>query len=798
MRNTLIVLCIMVFQSVFYSQECNNILIGEVIDFHNKKPLADAIIQIKSNDKSFYSDNLGKFTITNLCNGTIELEVYHPDCSTRFITIDIKGNTYKKITLEHHLEELEEVKVTGSILDKTNSAQETVLKSEELESYSSSTLGDALKQINGVSSLNTGSNIVKPIIQGLGGSRILILNNGVRMQDMEWGDEHAPNIDINATNQARVVKGAAALQYGGDAIGGIILLEQNKIPKKDSIYGKTILNGVSNGRGGSISSELTKTYKNGYYIKGQASYKKLGDVETPNYILSNTGVSQYGASLDLGKLTFEKGWSAYYSYFNTTIGILKSSHIGNVDDLITAINSSEPRIANSFTYTISNPRQKVRHHLGKLKYHRRFEGLGKLNVQYDLQQNQRYEYDTRVGKDEGKASLDLKLTTQTLSVDFKLDANESKKYLFGLLGRYQENFANPDTGVRRLIPDYDKFDFGIFATTEYKFLDNGTIDAGIRYDFSKIDAQKYYKKSRWEERNYSTDFSGIIIEDFPTQLLANPIFKYHNFSGTVGFQYYFKNENQFRFNYALSQRIPNPSELFSDGLHHSAARIELGDLRIKSETSHRFSSSINKKNDKWGYEFLPFINFISGYILLEPTGVELSIRGAFPVSEYRQTDARLIGLDASLYSIWTTNLRTDHKFSIVKGKDVKNNIPLINIPPVRLQNGITFSKKEWLNLNIELQSEYVFRQNEYPDNIYVYSPQQKQEVELDINTPPNSYQLLKLDSEIKLPLKNKNTLTVGLGISNLLNTTYRDYLNRLRLFSDDLGRNLTIRLKLNY
>lgn len=798
MRYTLTILCIIVCQSFIFAQDCSNILLGEIIDFHNKEPLADAIIQVKGNKKQVYSDKFGKFTINNLCNGIIELEISHLECTTRFITVEINGNTHKKITLEHHLEELNEVKVTGSAINKTNSAQEKTIKTDQLERFGSESLGNALKQINGVSSLNTGANIVKPIIQGLSGSRILILNNGIRMQDMEWGAEHAPNIDINAANRVTVVKGAAALQYGGDAIGGIILLEPNRILKQDTIYGKTLINGVSNGRGGNISTELTKAYENGFYIKGQASYKKLGDSETPNYILSNTGVSQFGASIDFGKLSFESGWSAYYSYFDTNIGILSASHIGNVDDLITAINSDEPGKTTNFTYRINNPRQNVQHHLGKLKYYKRFEGLGKLNLQYDIQQNHRFEYDIRVGDDKEKASLDLKLTTQTLAADINIDAFEKQKFSFGILGRYQENFPNPETGVRRLIPDYEKVDFGVFATTEHKFSDATTLDAGIRYDYSKIDAQKFYKTSRWKERGYDEDYSDIVVSDRGTQLLTNPELSYHNFSASAGLKHKFSNENQFRFNYTLAQRAPNPSELFSDGLHHSAARIELGDLRMKSETSHRISLSLEKNTYTWGYEIEPYLNLISNFILLEPTGVELSLRGAFPVWEYHQKNARLMGLDASIYSNWTNNWGTDHKFSIVKGKDRSNDTALINIPSARLQNGVTFTKQEWHNFTIGLQSEYIFRQNEYPENIMVYSPQLDQDVELEINTAPDAYHLLKLDTEMKFDLKNTKALTVGLGITNLLNTEYRDYLNRQRYFTDDLGRSFTLRLKFNY
>ena len=781
------------------AQNCVNVLNGTVIDFHDRTPLVGATIQVAGNTNAVLSDFEGNFSLGSLCNGIYELEVSHPECSTRFIKIKINGDTKEKITLEHHLEELEEVKVTGdAVSDATNSAQEALLKIETLERYSAGNLGDALKEISGVSSLNTGANIVKPVIQGLNGSRVLILNNGVRMQDMEWGDEHAPNVDIDATDHVSVIKGAAALEYGGDAIGGVILMEPARIPQMDTLYGKTLLSGATNGRGGNITSELTKAYGSGWFLKGQASFKRFGDFEAPDYVLSNTGVSEIGASVGLGKRNFVWGWDVNYSYFDTDIAILRASDIGNIDDLIRAINEQEPLIVRDFGYEINKPRQEVTHHLAKLKLYNRFEGLGKWSLQYDFQHNQRFEFDIRVGDDSEKPSIDLQLITHSLATDFKIDAKRDYTLNFGLKALYQTNFANPETGVRRLIPDYDRYDFGAFVTGEYTFSEKLLVDAGVRYDFNRIDAKKFYRTSRWEEREYDLDFSDLVIEDLGTQLLTNPEFTFHNFSGTLGLQYEIDSDTEFRFNYALAQRAPNPSELFSDGLHHSAARIELGDLRNKSETSQKVSLSLDKEGNRWGYNLSPYANFINDFIILEPTGVEFNIRGAFPVWAYRQTTARLLGVDANLYWQWTKNWRTNHTFSIVKGKDTELEIPLINIPAANLRNSISYGNPALKDLKISLESQYVFRQNEFPSNLMVFSPEQGQKVLLDINTPPSAYHLIGIDGSIKLPLNTKNVLSIGLTVNNILNRSFRDYLNRLRYYADDLGRNLSIRLKLNY
>lgn len=793
---------LMLFLGIPYflsAQDCQYTLGGKVIDYHDRTPLVGASISLINTQKAVISDFDGTYQIEGLCPGDYELEVSHPECATTFIPISITADTDYDIKLEHHLEELKEVKVFGNALfDKTNSALEEALATETLERYSSGSLGDALKELGGVSSLNTGANIVKPTIHGLSGSRVLVLNDGVRMQDMEWGDEHAPNVDINSAGTVAVIKGASALKYGGDAIGGVIVLEQERFFTKDTLFGKALVTGMSNGRGGTLASELTKTFGRGWFIKGQGSYKRLGDHEAPDYILSNTGIQEIGTSVQFGKQLFEWGFDARYSFYDAEIAVLRASHIGNVDDLIRSINSGQPEVIRPFTYDLQNPRQKVTHHLGKLAAYRRFEGLGKWSLQYDFQNNRRFEFDIRVGEDRGKPSIDLELTTHSVTSDFKWDAKRDFTLQVGALGRYQTNFANPDTGVRRLIPDYDKYDFGGFTALEYRMTDNWVLDTGLRYDFTSIDAKKFYQTSRWEERGYDEQFQDFVIEDLGTQLLTNPVFDYHNFSGTLGVQYAKNRNSALKFNYALSQRAPNPSELFSDGLHHSAARIELGDLRIDSETSHKFSFSMERDFEHWGLTVEPYANYVSDFILLEPTGVEFTLRGAFPVWGYRQTNARLLGIDSNIYTNLTQNWKTDHRFSLVKGKDTEQDVALINMPSANLRNRLTYQKPEWKNFEISLQSDYTFRQNEFPPNIVVFSPEQQQEVLLEINTPPDAYHLLGLYSKMQFAIGEKSRLTTSLTIDNIFNTNYRNYLNRQRFFANDLGRNIILQLKFNY
>ena len=709
-------------------------------------------------------------------------------------------SVFKNITLEHHVEELGEVSVkTDASQPETKTAQETILKLNTIEKYSSQSLGDVLKEVPGVSSINTGNTIVKPMINGLHSSRILIMNNGVRLQDQEWGIEHAPNIDINSAHQISVIKGSGALQYGGDAVGGVIVLKPSRVINKDTLFGRTIIGGQSNGRGYNVTSSLNKNFKTGWFANIQGSYKRNGDFESPDYSLTNTAMESTGMALRFGKKSFESGFEAYYSFINNNMGILRTSHIGNLFDLRRAINTGQPFVIDDFSYDINVPNQDITHHLAKINYYKRFQNFGKFNFQYDYQNNRRKEFDVRVGDRKKIPAVDLLLQTHTVLADLSLDSNLDRIYNFGLLGRYQDNFASPETGVRRIIPDYVKYDFGVYATTEWKLNDALVADAGLRYDFNRIDAKKFYLKSRWNDQGYDVDFPDLVIADFPTQLLTNPKFDYHNISASAGLKYNLNTKNEFILNYSLASRPPNASELFSDGLHHALARFELGDIRFDKEIANRFSGSYTYTNQKFKLLAELFYNRIQNYMYLRPFSDDLDNRGAFGVWVYEQTNAELFGIDVNATYQFTDHFKWQNKSALIKGYDLKTDLPLIDIPSFNTVNQITYTKKDWYNFSASLKSEWVFEQNEYPDfNYEVIDQLTEQRFEVDISTPPPAYHLLHFNTEATFNTSQNTRLNIALGINNICNTTYRNYLNGLRFYADEVGRNITLQLKLNY
>lgn len=791
---------LLVISFMVNSQNCKYSVSGKVTDLHDGSMLSGATLVVSETGQSTLSDFDGSYQLIDLCQGqNYSVKVMHADCETMTFKLKVSGNLNRDFKLEHHIEELNEIIVSGKAYEnQSSSVFENKLSTETLERFSTASLGDALKSLSGVSSLNKGNGIVKPIINGLHSSRIIMINNGVRMQDQEWGKEHAPNIDVNAVGKLTLVKSASALQYGGDAMGGIIIVEGLKIPVKDSLFGKTSISAASNGRGGVFTSQLTKSTKNGWYGTLQGTVKRFGDVESSSYVMSNTGLIEKDFSFRWGVNRFNFGLEAYYAYYSTEIGILRSSHAHGAEDQIRAINSNVPLVVRDFTYDIGYPKQDVSHQLVRIKAFKKLNNSSKLSLQYDYQKNHRFEYDIRVGSDRDTPALDLELDTHTALLDFK-GALGSFDFKTGVMGRYQNNFANPDTGIRRLIPDYNKYDFGIYGVLDFKINERLQSEGGFRFDYTYMDVLKYYRNTFWEDRGYDVLFPELVVEQVGSQVLTNPRLEFNNVSATLGFKYQIDDNSNLFFNHAIASRAPNPSELFSEGLNHAIARIELGDLRFDSEVGHKTAITYELSTEKFNLTVNPFINNIQDFILIEPTGIRQTVRGNFQVWEYRQTSAQLLGVDLDAIFKINNNFKLSHQLSLVKGYDRTRELPLINMPPVTTKNEISYANKKLKNLKIALQSEYVFAQNEYPEtNFDVYLPVLETTETVDLSTPPPAYHLLNLNASMDFKMTNTSSLTVGLGIANLLNTSYRNYLNLLRFYSDDLGRNFLLNLKFNY
>ncbi|MGO4709787.1 TonB-dependent receptor, partial [Chryseobacterium sp. 2TAF14] len=648
---------------------------GTVQDFHDKTMLENAVVKI--GDYTAKTDKKGKFSFNNIPAGKYQLIAKHPLCDDYTENVGVGRDLHLSIILEHHIGDIQTVTIHGSHKTKGSVIMRTLDKTE-IERNSTENLGNLLTRISGVTALKTGNNISKPVIHGLYGSRISILNNGVKMAEQEWGVEHAPNVDVYDFEHIDVIKGASALKYGNEGVGGVVVLEPAILPKKDTIMGSAKLSGISNGKGGEIAANVAKTWKNQWFVKTGGSYRKTGDQYVPHHTLQNTGQEFNSFNFSFGKHSFLQGFDISYSGINQEFGIYKGAHLSSPDDFRKAVNLGQPYFLDDFSYDMVSPKQVVDHQIAKLSAYRRFADFGKLTFQYSFQRNRREEYDIRRAERADLPSMDLRLITHSASLVHLLErSNWSLES--GISGTYQDNFPDPRTEARRLIPDYYRYDAGAFSVFKYRFNSKFNAEAAVRYDFSRYDSYKYYDTDKWEESFFDL-FPQFFVSESGSRTLTRPVLDYHNISANLGMEYKPTDHMELKLNLSRAERTPNAAELFSDGLHHSAAMMEEGNLSIKKETIYNVNLSFATQfNVLKGLhlEVAPYVMLSDSFVNQIPTSVKTTIRGVFPVWTYQQIKARIFGIDADAELKISENLKWKSGFSILRGDDLSNNEPLI-------------------------------------------------------------------------------------------------------------------------
>jgi iron complex outermembrane receptor protein len=740
------------------------------------------MIEISVQKKATFSDKNGKYRIENVCEGKYEMKI-------RILGYDIQKrevNLLHENTHDFRLNEseihLDGINISAKRIESV-SGNEKQLDAEQLKKMTGQNLASILTSISGVSIIQTGSSIGKPVIHGMHSNRILTINNGIRHEAQQWGNEHAPEIDPFLAKQITIIKGAKSVRYGPDAIGGVIIIEPNELRHLDSIKTEinhfSMSNGWQNGISGIVESSSHKI--NGLDWRLQASTKKGGNVATPNYNLANTGSQEFNYSIGAKYSRKRTDINAFFSQFNSKIGIFSGSHIGNTTDLAQAIGREKPLgiyTPESFTFKINRPYQDIQHSLLKLKLNQQLRNNQNLQVTFGQQYNFRSEVDALRG-DRNTAQV-FKINTNTLEVLF------NHKPFFkniagniGLNGLYQYNISTgkilEPQKSNVLIPNYTNFTIGAFWIERYVKGDY-ELEAGIRWDKRFLDV--YYL-----ERLQSQ----VTSDEFTNQSITN----------TLSISRNFNNRLKVGYNFATAWKPPVVSELYSDGVHHGSAAYEVGELDLKSEKVIENSVVINFADKFYQFEVLGYFNYLKNYIFLAPTGNSvLTIRGAFPEFKYTQTNARFVGFDIS--NSWSKfqKITLSNQLSLLWADDLERNQPLIFMPANRSETNLTFKLNDfWIN-EVMLNHRLVFKQNRTPTSSIFQNPAESSILNLidgDYMAAPDAYNLFDIMVTKDLKFKKTDSFKVIFECKNILNTVYRDYLNRFRYFSDEIGRNISIR-----
>lgn len=767
MRNLIhFLLCLVSFS--LSSQTCLLELKGTVSDEDNSEGLAYAYIKLQPGETVVQTDVQGKFFYKGLCPGTYTLHLQHLGCRDTFFLLRLDKDKRVQYSLPHTLNELKDIDIVSKHEAPPETQDVQVLDRKSLDKLAGLSLADQLKQLNGVTALNTGPTIAKPMINGMQGYRVLILNNGVRLEGQQWGNEHAPEIDPYAAGKITLLRGASAVRYGSDAIGGVVLSAPSDLPKTPALAGEVSFAGFSNGRGGSSSMMLEGNSEKIKYLSWrlQGSARESGSIKTPDYFLKNTASRDRNFSALADYHRKKIGMTFYYAHFGAKVGIFTGSHIGNLSDLYSAFQSKKPQDSLAgFSYEIGRPYQSIQHDLLKLATDVHTGPRSRFNLQYSWQKNHRQEFDKNLPRNQQLALLNLpeadyRLQTQSLELIWEHDYIRSFRGSFGVQGAIQSNRYSQ----KFFIPNYDSESAGLFAMERFvrpKF----EIEAGLRSDIKRL--QSYF---------------------YDQGVLQNPELRFTNQSVQLGLLLKPLSGLKITAHAGNGWRPPAPNELYSNGLHHGVGAIERGNSQLQKEKCLNVITNASYQWHRLQTTFTAYHYAFSNFIYYVPAPeAELTIRGAFPVFQYAQCKADITGADLLLRIEIMKGVFLQTKGMWLQGTNRSDNTPLIYMPANRAECSLQVNfknRKKLTGIYIEPVFTYVSRQGRVPEGI-------------DFVAPPSAYQLWSATAGCEVLIKSQK-LFLNFSVTNAVNAKYRDYLDRFRYYNDAAASNYTLRVRMPF
>lgn len=730
-----------------------------IVDQETGRPIAGAYILVGK--KVFASSSEGKIVFPQETNLKDTLLVQNLGYKSQYAYLNkaFKSRSVDTVRLSPEIKRLDEIIVIGQHNTTLRNTVTNKLSSPTISQALGTSLTSLLEQVSGVSSISTGTTVAKPVIQGMYGNRILIINNGARQTSQQWGADHAPEVDMNSSNSIQIIKGSDAVRYGSEAIGGIIVMEQASLPfRENPLQGETSILYGSNGRRYVFTGQLEGAFLFLHDIawRVQGTYSNSGDRSTANYLLNNTGSKEHHFSTSIG---YDRGSiriEGFYSRFYNRTGVMLSAQMGSEDLLAERIRLGRPLHTDPFTRSITYPYQKVIHQtaIGKVKF--KIKNTGSLDWQSSWQKNDRQENRIRrLGSNIPAVSLHLNSWQNFLS--WKLDYKPWQTEVGGQI-MFIDNHSQAGTGIVPVIPNYTETQMGIYGIGKYNY-NKGGIEAGIRLDGQETRANGY----DWTGSPYGGTR------------------KFNNVSYSLGGHYRFSEHWKITTNFGLAWRAPHVYELYSNGNELGSGMFVKGDSTMHSEKSYKWISSINYRNKILSVRVDGYLQWINGYIYDEPKKETITvISGTYPMFRYRQTPAFFRGIDFDFRFMPSDSWDYHLIASFIRANERTTGNYLPYIPSFRVSHELVWihETKSHSRLRLNIRHRFVAKQNRFDQNMDL------------IPFAPPAYHLFGFGASLECFVKYRHKLRFIISVDNILNKEYKEYTNRSRYYAHDMGRDV--------
>jgi iron complex outermembrane receptor protein len=794
-KDTFLMLTFLSFSLLCFGQVSLN---GTIQSKETKEKLS-ATIEIHNLNKVQEVSNDGHFTYSNLPKGTYQIICFTDGYETLIQKITLQKDTTIVLELSPNVTEYNDVLITGvsrSTELKRSPLNVLQVKKAQLTEQSSTNLIDALKRIPGVDQIATGTAISKPIIRGLGYNRVITLNDGIRQEGQQWGDEHGIEIDEYSVDQVEIIKGPGSLLYGSDAIAGVVNFLAPKPMNADGIKTQLLSNYQSNHNfiGYSI---FNQGRQKDIFWNVRFSSKMAGNYRNKyDGIVYNSGFNEYNGSFQLG---VQKKWgnsSLSFSTYNSTINMVEGERDSLGNFLVVNQNGEENSATKSDLngYKIGFPHQQI-HHIRVANATQLKMKNGVFHSDIAFQKNIRKEF----GDVTAPEAIDLLFDLSTVNYAFRYNLKEIKKWetSFGISGMYQQN---ENKGIEFIIPAYGFFDIGGFIYTQKTIAKNWNIAGGIRFD----------------SRVLTSDALRLDTNEMPT-MDENAALKFdrinqafNGLSGSLGVSYQVKPSTTIKLNLSRGYRAPTLAELASNGKHEGTFRYEYGSKNLKPEFSQQIDLSLLVNREHLTLEVSPFVNQLSNAIYTEKL---VSVLGGdsipdpndpTPAYQFKQQNALLFGgeiyIDIHPHPLdW---LHIANSFAYVNAQfnsKMNGNVAYMPFTPAPKYRGeIKATRKKWgktfTNTSFQFSLDHYFAQNRFAENY---------------ETATSAYSLLNVGVHTTINLfKKADFLYVAIQVDNLLDAAFQNHLSRLKYAPENLatgrigvfnmGRTISLKMVVNF
>ncbi len=574
--------------------------------------------------------------------------------------------------------------VTGNPLGSREIASPvSVLTGDELVRRRGSSLGETLNGQPGVSSTYFGPNANRPIIRGLDGDRLRILNNSGSLLDASsLSFDHAVAIDPLAVERIEVLRGPGALLYGGNAIGGVVNAIDNRIPKYSlqgvSGAGEVRFGGAESERGGSA---LIEAGNGDFAVHADAFGRKTSDLHVPRYTpvdaegnaLERTGrVRNSQSDTDGGALgasyTFRSG------YFGVSADRYDSKYgVVAEEDVTIRLKRDHYALAGEVR-DLGGPLRTIRAQVNNTRYkHEEIEGSGEIGT-----------------------------TFRTKGTELRVEAEHvAIGPLKGVVGAQFERFDFSALGEEAFVPKTTTRRGALFLVEEYAS-SVGTLNAGLRIERARL-------RSDGDADPAEMKFGPPVQRSFTLR------------SASLSDVYKFAPEWSVTGSFSSTARAPTYYELFANGVHAATGTFEVGDTGLGIERGNNVDIAVEWKSGRDRLRAGVYQARFSRYISLQPTGATITEPGDdgstedFPEYAFRAVRARLSGVEIDgsrrVFAGGGWTLDASGKIDYTRATNRSTGEPLPRIAPLRTSVALDAGWGQWLG---RVEVEYAARQNRTP------------------------------------------------------------------------------------